>query len=147
MDLMASLWQEFRVACRTVLLAGYAAHSPALVIPVYTNEPRNRTALPFAVIERVSETEDQSFDDADRVKILDFQIRIVSLGTGATPAATHETVCEVTETTIRRVKFTLTNWLVSKINYQQTLTVQETDDAIVSVLEFTVIGHPKPVTP
>lgn len=144
---MSSLWQEFRIECRTALLAGYAANMPAIVVPVFTNEPRNRAALPFAVIERVSEVEDQSFDDADRVKVLDFQVRIVSLGTGATPASTHETVCEVTERTIRRVKYTLTNWLVSKINYQQTLTVQETDDAIVSVLEFTVIGHPKPVTP
>jgi hypothetical protein len=139
---MASLWQEFRAACRTSLTTAYGSLVGVSVPVVYTNEPRNRAALPFAVIERVSEIEDQSFADTDRVKILDFQVRIVSLGSGARPATNHETLCEATEVAVRRQKYTLSNWTVSKINYQQTMTVQETDDAIVSVLEFTVIGHP-----
>jgi hypothetical protein len=139
---MASLWQEFRTACRTSLTTAYGSLIGVSVPVVYTNEPRNRAALPFAVIERVSEIEDQSFADTDRVKILDFQVRIVSLGSGSRPATNHETLCEATEVAVRRQKYTLSNWTVSKINYQQTMTVQETDDAIVSVLEFTVIGHP-----
>lgn len=143
---MASLWQEFRAACRTDLVAYYATQfvGPTPTVPVYTNEPRNRAALPFVVIERVSEIEDQSFADSDRVKVLDFQIRIVSRADGATPALTHENLCELTEARVRRRVYTLTNWTVDKTNYQQTLTVQETDDAIVSVLEFTVIGNPNP---
>lgn len=144
---MASLWQQFRIAARTELTTAYVGLTGITAPSVFTTEPRNRAALPFSVIERVSEVEDQSFDDADEVTILDFQVRINTIGGGARPSTDHETICRATKIALRRKKLTLTNWLVSKINYQQTLTVQETDDAIVSVLEFTVIGHPKPVTP
>lgn len=141
---MASLWQQFRIAARSELVSVYNTLIGQTIPTVYTNEPRRVAALPFAVIERVSEVEDQSFDDTDRVKVLDFQVRVVSPGSAGRPATDHEVLCERTETGLRRKKLTLANWHVDKINYQQTLTVQETDDAIVSVLEFTVIGHPLP---
>lgn len=142
---MSTLWQQVRTATRTRLvtqLPTILTGSGAAVPTVYTNEPRNNAALPFVVVERVADVRNQVFDDDKRVTVLDFQVRIVSIGRVANASNTQGMYENAVMRALERHKLTgLTGWTVDKINYVQSLTVQETDDAIVSIVEFTLLGQ------
>ena len=138
-----SLFQQVRAAARTRLVTQLPSNLTGAATPtVYTVAPRQQAVLPYVVIERVSDVREQAFDDTVRVTTLDFQCRIVALAEGTNPAATMAQYENAVMRILERHKFTgLTGWAVSEINYLSTLTLQENEDALSSVLEFTLLGQ------
>jgi len=138
-----TLWQQVRAAVRTRLVTRLPIEIPSITgLTVYTVQPRQQAVLPYAVVERVSDVREQALEDSPLVTTLGFQVRIVSLVEGATPIATHSLYEDAIRKTLERHKLTgLNGWTVSKINYLQTLTIQESDEGLVSVLDFTLIGQ------
>lgn len=142
-----TLWQAVRSRIRTVLVAEFPSQLPAQATPtiptVYTVSPRQNAVLPYVVAERVSDVRNQMLSDSAKVTTLDFQVRIVSAASGATPTATHAMYEHAVREILERTKLTgLWDWQVDKINYQQSLTISETDDGLISVQEYTLIGEP-----
>jgi hypothetical protein len=138
-----TLWQQVRTAVRTRLIAQLPAQlaGKAATPTVYTVQPRQQAVLPYVVIDRVSDVREQALADAPMVTTLDFQVRIVSLAEGASPTGTHSRYEDAVREILERYELTLlAGWQVGKINYLQSLTIQENDDGLVSVLEFTLIG-------
>ncbi len=138
-----TLWQQVRTAARTRLVTQFPVDLTGLPSPtVYTVQPRQQAVLPYVVIERVSDVREQALQDSPLVTTLDFQVRIVSLAEGTDPLGRHSRYEDSVRTILERFNLTgLTGWTVGKINYLQSLTIQENDDGIISVLEFTLIGQ------
>ena len=139
-----TLWQQVRTAARTRLvsqLPGQLMGSGVATPTVYTVQPRQQAVLPYVVIDRVSDVREQALEDAPMVTTLDFQVRVVSLAEGTSPTGTHSRYEDAVREILERHELTLlAGWQVGKINYLQSLTIQENDDGLVSVLEFTLIG-------
>jgi hypothetical protein len=144
MDRM-TLWQQVRSAVRSKLVSGLPTKlsGSGLATPtVYTVQPRQQAVLPYVVAERVSDVREQALEDSPLVTTLDFQVRIVSLAEGTNPVGAHSAYEDAVREVLERTQLTLlVGWTVCKINYLQSLTIQENDDGLVSVLEFTLIGQ------
>jgi hypothetical protein len=138
-----SLWQQVRTAARTRLIAQLPGNLTGVTVPtVYTVAPRQQAVLPYVVVERVADVREQALTDSQRVTTLDFQVRIVSMAEGTSPTTNHAQYENAVMRILERHRLTgLTGWTVDKINYLQALTIQENDDGLVSVLEFTVLGQ------
>jgi len=138
-----TLWQQVRTAARTRLTTQFPVDLTGLPGPtVYTVQPRQQAVLPYVVIERVSDVREQALQDSPLVTTLDFQVRIVSLAEGTDPLGRHSRYEDSVRTILERCNLNgFTGWTVGKINYLQSLTIQENDDGIISVLEFTLIGQ------
>jgi hypothetical protein len=138
-----TLWQQVRTAARTRLVTQFPIDLTGMPSPtVYTVQPRQQAVLPYVVIERVSDVREQALRDSPLVTTLDFQVRVVSLAEGTDPLSRHSRYEDAVRTILERFNLTgLTGWTVGKINYLQSLTIQENDDGIISVLEFTLIGQ------
>lgn len=138
-----TLWQQVRTAARTRLIAQFPIDLTGMPSPtVYTVQPRQQAVLPYVVLERVAEPREQALEDSPLVTTLDFQVRVVSLAEGTDPLGRHSRYEDAVRSILERFNLTgLTGWTVGKINYLQSLTIQENDDGLISVLEFTLIGQ------
>jgi hypothetical protein len=138
---MARAWTQLAPALVSRIASQQTGLTPP---PVFHGMAPTDQALPYIIITRVSEVEQQVFDDGAEVTEIAFDMAVYSAKAGATTVWTaHEGFVDEAQAAIRRWTPTLAGWDASPIRYDESPLFQVLEDAIQTVTSFSVVVERK----